>query len=332
MKSTQYSEKTLDHFRNPRNVGTLEGDDVAVGRVGNPVCGDLMEMYVRIKDDRIDDIKFQTFGCGSAVATSSMITELVMGKTLDEAIEVTGPTWPTRSTVCRRSRCTARTWRPTLCTTPSRTGARAHASSRCGRRDRRRGRGLRRARGHGHRGRREFAGKGVYTAVDDVSQLADKRVLVLDKGDRLGQAGPRADRGHAAGRSSSPSWTPWGCPTTSPPRSSAQTSRCSTSRACWPCAARARWRRSDPRPRRGRRVRVVRRRGGVTGSLIAVEAADHRDARRSEANSVAGRLQGGFTETSEAPYPSLSPGVLPGRPHSCRGRRAPSPAGPQGLS
>ena len=89
MKSTQYSEKTLDHFRNPRNVGTLEGDDVAVGRVGNPVCGDLMEMYVRVRDDRIEDIKFQTFGCGSAVATSSMITELVMGKTLDEALEVT---------------------------------------------------------------------------------------------------------------------------------------------------------------------------------------------------------------------------------------------------
>lgn len=89
MKSTQYSEKTLDHFRNPRNVGTLEGDDVAVGRVGNPVCGDLMEMYVRVKDNRIDDIKFLTFGCGSAVATSSMVTELVIGKTLDEALEVT---------------------------------------------------------------------------------------------------------------------------------------------------------------------------------------------------------------------------------------------------
>ena len=89
MKSTQYSEKTLDHFRNPRNVGTLEGDDVAVGRVGNPVCGDLMDIYVRIEDDRIEDIKFQTFGCGSAVATSSMVTELVMGKTLDEALEVT---------------------------------------------------------------------------------------------------------------------------------------------------------------------------------------------------------------------------------------------------
>ena len=89
MKSTSYSEKTLDHFRNPRNVGTLEGDDVAVGRVGNPVCGDIMEMYLRIKDDRIADIKFQTFGCGSAVATSSMTTELVKGMTLDEALEVT---------------------------------------------------------------------------------------------------------------------------------------------------------------------------------------------------------------------------------------------------
>ncbi len=89
MKSTSYSEKTLDHFRNPRNVGMLEGDDVAVGRVGNPVCGDIMEMYLRIKDDRIADIKFQTFGCGSAVATSSMTTELVKGMTLDEALDVT---------------------------------------------------------------------------------------------------------------------------------------------------------------------------------------------------------------------------------------------------
>lgn len=89
MKSTTYSEKTLDHFRHPRNVGTLEGDDVAIGRVGNPVCGDLMEIYIRVQDDRIVDIKFQTFGCGSAVATSSMTTELVKGMTLDEAMEVT---------------------------------------------------------------------------------------------------------------------------------------------------------------------------------------------------------------------------------------------------
>jgi len=89
MKSTNYTEKTLDHFRNPRNVGTLEGPDVAVGKVGNPVCGDLMYMYIRVRDDRIVDIRFQTFGCGSAVATSSMTTELVKGMTLDEAMKVT---------------------------------------------------------------------------------------------------------------------------------------------------------------------------------------------------------------------------------------------------
>ena len=88
MKSTQYTDKTLDHFRNPRNVGTLEGPNVAVGRVGNPVCGDLMDIYIEVEDDRVKEIKFQTFGCGSAVATSSMITELVQGMTLDEALKV----------------------------------------------------------------------------------------------------------------------------------------------------------------------------------------------------------------------------------------------------
>ncbi len=88
MKSTQYTDKTLEHFRNPRNVGTLEGPNVAVGRVGNPVCGDLMDIYIEVEDDRIKEIKFQTFGCGSAVATSSMITELVQGMTLDDALKV----------------------------------------------------------------------------------------------------------------------------------------------------------------------------------------------------------------------------------------------------
>lgn len=89
MKSTNYSEKVMDHFRNPRNQGHLLGDDVGWGRVGNPVCGDLMDIYIRVKDDVIVEIKFETFGCGSAVATSSMITEMVKGKTLDEAYEVT---------------------------------------------------------------------------------------------------------------------------------------------------------------------------------------------------------------------------------------------------
>jgi FeS cluster assembly scaffold protein NifU len=89
MKSTQYSDKVLDHFRNPRNVGTLEGKDVAIGRVGNPVCGDLMEIYIKVEENKIEDIKFKTFGCGSAIATASMITELAKGKTLEEAQKIT---------------------------------------------------------------------------------------------------------------------------------------------------------------------------------------------------------------------------------------------------
>lgn len=89
MKSTQYSEKVLDHFRKPRNVGTLEGEDVAVGHVGNPVCGDIMEIYIRVKDNKIIDMKFKTFGCGSAIATASMVTELAMGKTLEQAMNIT---------------------------------------------------------------------------------------------------------------------------------------------------------------------------------------------------------------------------------------------------
>ena len=89
MKSTKYSEKVLDHFRNPRNVGTLEGDDVAVGKVGNPTCGDIMEVFIRIDGDKITDAKFRTFGCGSAIATTSMTTEMVKGMTLDEAMQLT---------------------------------------------------------------------------------------------------------------------------------------------------------------------------------------------------------------------------------------------------
>ena len=82
-----YSEKVMDHFMNPRNVGVLEDAD-GVGRAGNPVCGDLMEMSVRIREDVITDIKFRTFGCGAAIATSSMATELIEGKTIDEALDV----------------------------------------------------------------------------------------------------------------------------------------------------------------------------------------------------------------------------------------------------
>ena len=82
-----YSEKVMEHFRNPRNVGEIENAD-GVGKVGNPVCGDIMELSIKVKDGRIDDAKFRTFGCGAAIATSSMVTELVKGKTVEEALEV----------------------------------------------------------------------------------------------------------------------------------------------------------------------------------------------------------------------------------------------------
>ncbi len=86
-----YSEKVMEHFRNPRNVGVIEDAD-GVGTVGNPVCGDLMTMYIKVEDDRIVDIKFQTFGCGAAIATSSMATELAKGKTLEDALKITRQT------------------------------------------------------------------------------------------------------------------------------------------------------------------------------------------------------------------------------------------------
>jgi nitrogen fixation protein NifU and related proteins len=84
----KYSEKVMDHFMNPRNVGEIKDAD-GIGEVGNPRCGDIMKMYIKVKDNKISDVKFLTFGCGAAVATSSMVTELVKGKTLEEAIEIT---------------------------------------------------------------------------------------------------------------------------------------------------------------------------------------------------------------------------------------------------
>ena len=83
-----YTEKVMDHFSNPRNVGEVENAN-AVGEVGNPVCGDVMNISMRIENDVIQDVKFKTFGCGAAVATSSMATELVKGKTVAEALELT---------------------------------------------------------------------------------------------------------------------------------------------------------------------------------------------------------------------------------------------------
>jgi nitrogen fixation NifU-like protein len=86
--SIGYSQKVMEHFMNPRNVGVIENPD-GYGKVGNPVCGDLMEIFIRVRDDVIEDIRFRTFGCGSAIATSSMVTELARGKTLEEALQIT---------------------------------------------------------------------------------------------------------------------------------------------------------------------------------------------------------------------------------------------------
>ena len=84
-----YNEKVMDHFTNPRNVGEVE-DASGVGEVGNPTCGDIMRISIKVSDDGIiEDVKFKTFGCGAAIATSSMVTELVKGKSLDEALEIT---------------------------------------------------------------------------------------------------------------------------------------------------------------------------------------------------------------------------------------------------
>ena len=83
-----YSEKVMDHFRNPRNVGIIENAD-GVGEAGNAKCGDIMKIYLKIKDEIIEDIKFETFGCGSAIASSSMATEMIKGRSVSEALELT---------------------------------------------------------------------------------------------------------------------------------------------------------------------------------------------------------------------------------------------------
>ena len=81
----QYNEKVLDHFANPRNVGEIPDAD-GIGEVGNPVCGDMMTFYIKVKEDKIEDVKFKTFGCGAAIAVSSMVSEMAKNKTLDEAM------------------------------------------------------------------------------------------------------------------------------------------------------------------------------------------------------------------------------------------------------
>jgi nitrogen fixation NifU-like protein len=87
MGQSPYSEKVMDHFMNPRNVGEIP-DASGIGTVGNPICGDVMKMYLKIENDIIVDVKFKTFGCGAAVATSSMVTQMVKGKTITEALRI----------------------------------------------------------------------------------------------------------------------------------------------------------------------------------------------------------------------------------------------------
>ena len=83
-----YNETVMEHFKNPRNVGEIADAD-GVGEVGNPACGDIMAFYIKVNDDRLEDVKFKTFGCGAAIAVSSMVSEMAMGKTLDEAMKIT---------------------------------------------------------------------------------------------------------------------------------------------------------------------------------------------------------------------------------------------------
>ena len=83
-----YSEKVMEHFSNPQNVGSMDDAD-GVGKVGNPVCGDIMKLFIKVKDGKVSDVRFQTFGCAAAIATSSMVTQMVKGKSLDEAMEIT---------------------------------------------------------------------------------------------------------------------------------------------------------------------------------------------------------------------------------------------------
>ncbi len=180
MKSTQYSEKVLDHFRKPRNVGTLEGKDVVVGRVGNPVCGDLMEFYVKVKENRIEDIKFKTFGCGSAIATASMITELAKGKTIDEALKIT------RQDVADeldglppiKMHCS------NLASDALKDALRKYKEKEAPEK----GTETAGDEAQAIKGLKEFNGRGVYLNADDLSHFKDKRVMVLQRGDRSMEA------------------------------------------------------------------------------------------------------------------------------------------------
>jgi len=180
MKSTDYSDKVLDHFRNPRNVGVIENPD-GYGKVGNPVCGDLMEMFIKVgknenNEEIIDEIKFRTFGCGSAVSTSSMVTEMAKGKTLDDAFKITRQDvadnldgLPPIKMHC--SNLAADALQAAINNYRDGTTPEVEVVTSC-QLDVRIILGL-----------EEFLGKGVYKEVGDLNELKDKRTLVIDSGD-----------------------------------------------------------------------------------------------------------------------------------------------------
>lgn len=177
MKSTQYSEKVLDHFRNPRNVGKLEGEDIAVGRVGNPVCGDLMEFYIKVKDNKIEDIKFKTFGCGSAIATASMITVLAKGKSINDALKIT-----------RKDVADELDGLPPIKMHCSNLAADALKNAINNYRDKQKSeyKAVKEIKKYEDEivGEKEFLNRGVYHSVEDFSNFKDKRIMVLDRGEK----------------------------------------------------------------------------------------------------------------------------------------------------
>ncbi len=181
MSVHKYTDKVMDHFRNPRNVGEIEDAD-GIGKVGNPVCGDLMWIYIKVGknddgDEIIEDIKFKTFGCGSAVSTSSMITEMAKGKTLDDAYKISRQDvaneldgLPPIKMHC--SNLAADALQAAI--NNYRTGATSEIeiATSC------------KLDTNIILGLAEFIGKGVYNQVDDINELKDKRILVVDRGDK----------------------------------------------------------------------------------------------------------------------------------------------------
>jgi len=183
MKSTQYSEKVLEHFRNPRNVGVIDKAD-GYGKVGNPVCGDLMEIFIKVKKDDedeevIDDVKFRTFGCGSAVATSSMVTTMAKGMKVDDAYEIT------RNDVAEEL-----DGLPPIkmhCSNLAADALKAAIDNYRGKEDSYvevEHKACAATEVQVILGIDEFLGKGVYKKVEDLTEFDNKRVLILDTGDQ----------------------------------------------------------------------------------------------------------------------------------------------------